>query len=132
MEALFRAQEFGSERNSIDAMVFDDRGRLWCRVVDRAQRAHPMVMNRVPSMRPSRYCWEIFGEDGRLLGAVSVPSRFNITQITTGWVYGRLETEDGDAVVARMKLWSDSHARVRTPANIEDRATSRPDAASMP
>ena len=104
MEALFRAQEFGAERNSIDAMVFDDLGRLWCRVVDEAQHAHPMVMGRMPSMRPSRYQWEIFGVDGRLLGAVSVPSRFNVTQITAGWVYGRLETEEGDAVVARMKL----------------------------
>ncbi len=101
---VIEAQDFGTTRNQLDELQFDDRDRLWVRVVDSTYQYHPWVLARVAEARPATYRWDVIGADGRRLALVHLPSAFNPKAWSGRWVYGIFEDADGVMVVGRLPL----------------------------
>lgn len=104
LDTLVNAQEYGQHRNAFDAILFDEDGRLWVRVVDDTRRYHPFYERRYPEVRPPDYVWEVFDHEGRLTARVALSSRFTPALIQNGTAYGFLENEDGTRSVAVARL----------------------------
>lgn len=101
---LMQAQEYGTTRNQVEDLQFDDGGRLWVRVVDSTYKYHPFVMARVEAARPPAYRWDVFDKEGRRLAVVRLPSNFSPKAWGGQWVYGIAENEDGALVVGRLPI----------------------------
>jgi len=101
---VFARQEFGTQKNSIDEIQFDDQDRLWVRVVDAGHKNHPMYMSRLPRLRPRYYLWEVFSPTGKLAQRVAVPSPFRPLLFLSDALFGVLEDESGALSIARVNL----------------------------
>jgi hypothetical protein len=73
-----------------DALLGDDRGRLWL--------ARPQV--RAAAMRT----WDVLDADGALIGSTQFPSGLRITHIANGHVVGVLRDADGVEYVETYRL----------------------------
>lgn len=93
--AIVQAQTYPDVRNSYDALLVDDAGLVWIRIVDANHQYHPMYMGRIPETRPAYYVWEVREPSGRLAAKYSVPSRFEARVIRGGRVYGTYDEPDG-------------------------------------
>lgn len=95
---------YGNVRNSISELRLDDARRLWVRVETAADTLNPMLSYWYPEGRARRYQWDLYGEDGKRLGAIELPSRFTPAAFQEGVVYGIYEEEGGNNAVAKVEL----------------------------
>ena len=57
-----------------------------------------------PEGRAPRYQWDLYGEDGKRLGAIELPSRFTPGAFRQGVVYGIYEEVGGNNAAAKIEL----------------------------
>ena len=108
LRMALREQAIASHRPSYDRLMIDDLSRLWVRTIDEGQAAvHPTLLRRYAELRPSHFVWDVYARDGRRLGEVRLPSRFDPRTITARAVYGAYELETGEIAVARVMLPAD-------------------------
>ncbi|HZD04847.1 MAG TPA: hypothetical protein VE173_08010, partial [Longimicrobiales bacterium] len=73
-EAAWDSVGFPEIRPYFDALLWDDEGRLW------VGRVHP----EDAQLRT----WDVFSEEGDLLGAVELPAELRVTAVAKGVVWG--------------------------------------------
>lgn len=95
-----QAQRRPRRRSRLDALVFDDQGVLWVRLVDGSRRYDPMLLGRFPELRPPTYAWELFARDGRRLATVRLDSRFEPRAFAGARVFGTYRLDTGEDAVA--------------------------------
>ena len=102
IEAMAGTSDPGTARNSIDELRYDDRSRLWLRVVDSLQAdIHPHLLQMEAAARPPHYQWDVFDTTGKLARTVMLPSRFDPQAFSNDTIYGFYELESGEMVVGR-------------------------------
>ncbi|MGE3525471.1 MAG: hypothetical protein AB7I33_06080 [Gemmatimonadales bacterium] len=105
LSTIVQSQEQGTVRNSIDGLLWDSHGRLWVRVIDSAQKdLPPLFANMNAALRPARFRWDVFGQDGRLIREVFLPGGFDLKLVAGGTAYGTVEDEDGTPYVGKIVL----------------------------
>ena len=92
----------GDHHDATHSLRFDDRGRLWVRIIDSLQAGvHPWLMTRDPSLRPKHFVWDVYGRDGKRAEQVRLPSGFDPREFAGDTVWGIVELETGEKVVGR-------------------------------
>ncbi len=109
LEKRGRVAEFGDEKNSIEALRFDERGRLWVRVVDESVRYDEVLRGPHPELRPRTYLWDVYEISGRRLTVVRLDSRFDPLLFEGSKVYGSLITATGEYAIASISLPRELH-----------------------
>lgn len=82
MQQLFKLMPKPKLQPAYDALVVDSAGDVWLR-------------DYRPEQLGGHAVWHVFGPNGRLLGAVTLPHALEITRIGSDWILGIAKTADG-------------------------------------
>lgn len=91
-------------RNSIESMLLDSSGNLWVQVLQPDTRYSIMIRYSWSELRPEYYTWDVFNPSGHRLAEVLFPNRFVPLLIDGQLVYGTLELETGELVIALFEV----------------------------
>lgn len=102
-ESRSGAEELGL-RNSIESLLFDSDGNLWVKVLQPATRYSVMTRARWPEYRPEYYTWDVIARSGHRLAEVLLPNAFIPILVEGEHVYGTLELDTGELVIAEFEV----------------------------
>lgn len=91
-------------RNSIEGMLLDSSGNLWVQVLQPDTRYSIMIRYSWSELRPEYYTWDVFSPSGHRLAEVLFPNRFVPLLIDGQHVYGTLELDTGELVIAQFEV----------------------------
>jgi hypothetical protein len=99
---------------SFDDLQFGSDGRVWVRTVG-AELAdiHPVVLRWFPERGPSQRSWDVFGDDGGLVGTLVLPRTFEPKAFSAARVFGRYELASGELAVGVVELPAPLRGRLR-------------------
>ena len=106
--ASLRQDPYASTVPAFSQFIADRVGRLWVREAHLADAPGAGALNTTPLV-PSR--WSIFDPDGRWLGDVSMPARFQPRDIGADYVLGTAVDADGVQSIVLYRLGSSTRAR---------------------
>lgn len=91
MRQLFQLMPMPKRQPAFDALVVDSTGDIWLR-------------DYRPNVLPTLARWHVFGPDGRLLGAVTLPRNLQVMAIGGDWILGSWADNGGNEHVQMLRL----------------------------
>jgi 6-bladed beta-propeller len=91
LQQLFQLMPRPKSQPAYDALVVDPAGDVWLR-------------DYRPPVLPGHRDWHVFGPDGRLLGAVTMPRDLNVTRVGSDYVLGVWKDDKGADHVQMLHL----------------------------
>lgn len=90
LERLLARDALPATKPAIAALRFDAAGNLWVRAYDMGDATEQFEArtDRAAPIREPNRRWSVIDPDGRLLGDIPLPARFDIHEIGDDWVLG--------------------------------------------